>query len=84
MREFVVVSVSAIETPHTLTDNVTGKVFPMVSLEVDFIHSSGKPDQFLLHFAPQHLESMLPKLTEVIRLALLMSTAPGEVPEKPH
>lgn len=73
--EFVVTRVDALETPNTLTDSA-GKVFPMVTLRMDVISPSGQPEQLLLHFAPTHLETLLPNLTESTRQALLLSTAP--------
>lgn len=78
--EFVVQSVSALDTPHTLIEPTTGKIFPMVSLEMQVIQPSGAQVKLLLHFAPTHLQALLPKLEGSIRQALLLATEPGENP----
>lgn len=77
MKEFVVTAVSGLESPHTLTDKATGKVFSMVTLEIQFIHPSGQPDQMRLHFAPTHLQTILPTLAGTIQMALAGTTATG-------
>jgi hypothetical protein len=79
--EYVVHKVEALETPHTLTEQSTGKVFPMVTLRLSVMRTTGQYETLLLHFAPTHMQSLIPNVQESIQRALALATSPSEDPK---